>query len=50
MLDLFGERARWGDTLKPLQLTFANQVLPTFADSTEIDIPLACSYDFDVAV
>lgn len=49
MLDLFGERVRWGDTLKPLQLAFANQVLPSFTGSTEIDIPLACSYDFDVA-
>ncbi len=49
MLDLFGERARWGDTLKPLQLAFANQVVPSFTGATEIDVALACSYDFDVA-
>ena len=26
--DLFGERARWGDTLKPMQLGFLNHVVP----------------------
>lgn len=49
MRDLFGERARWGDTLKPLQLAFANQVVPSFTERTEIDVALACSYDFDIA-
>ena len=47
--DLFGERSRWGDTLKPMQLAFANQVVPGFTDSTDVDLALACSYDFDVA-
>jgi hypothetical protein len=47
--DLFGERSRWGSTLKPLQLAFANQVVPGFTGTTEIGISLACSYDFDVA-
>ncbi|HVI35046.1 MAG TPA: DUF6084 family protein [Gaiellales bacterium] len=47
--DLFGERARWGTTLKPLQLAFANQVVPGFTGSTEVDLGLPCSYDFDVA-
>jgi Family of unknown function (DUF6084) len=49
MRDLFGERSRWGDTLKPLQLAFANQVVPSFAGETDVDLALACSYDFDVA-
>jgi hypothetical protein len=47
--DLFGERPRWGDTLKPLQLSFVNQVVASFTDSTEIDLALPASYDFDVA-
>jgi hypothetical protein len=47
--DLFGERSRWGDTLKPLQLAFLNQVVPSFRDETEIDLSLPASYDFDVA-
>jgi hypothetical protein len=49
MRDLFGERARWGDTLKPFQLAFMNQVVPSFVGETEIDVALACSYDFEVA-
>ncbi|MCU1655452.1 MAG: hypothetical protein JWO57_108 [Pseudonocardiales bacterium] len=47
--DLFGERSRWGDTLKPLQLAFVNQVVPSFTGETDIDVALPCSYDFDVA-
>jgi hypothetical protein len=47
--DLFGERSRWGDTLKPVQLAFVNQVVPSFTGETDIDVALSCSYDFDVA-
>jgi hypothetical protein len=47
--DLFGERPRWGDTLKPLQLAFVNQVVPGFTGETDIEVALACSYDFEVA-
>lgn len=49
MRDLFGERARWGDTLKPLQLAFVNQVVPGFTTQSDVDLALPCSYDFDVA-
>jgi hypothetical protein len=49
MQDLFGDRARWGSTLKPLQLGFVNQMVPTFTDRTDVEIALPCSYDFDVA-
>jgi hypothetical protein len=49
MQDLFGERSRWGTTLKPLQLGFVNQMVPSFTDETDVDIALPCSYDFDVA-
>jgi hypothetical protein len=47
--DLFGGRARWGDTLKPLQLGFLNHVVPSFTGSIEVEMPLAGSYDFDIA-
>ena len=49
MRDLFGERARWGDTLKPLQLAFVSQTVPGFEGRTDIGLALPCSYDFDVA-
>lgn len=47
--DLFGHRSRWGDTLKPLQLSFVTQIVPAFSGSTEIDVPVPCSYDLEVA-
>ena len=47
--DLFGERPRWGTTLKPLQLGFVNQMVTTFAGQTDVEVALPCSYDFDVA-
>jgi hypothetical protein len=49
MQDLFGERSRWGTTLKPLQLGFVNQMVPSFTDKTDVDVALPCSYDFDMA-
>jgi uncharacterized protein DUF6084 len=49
LADLFGDRSRWGETLKALQLAFVSQLVPGFTGSTEIDVPLPCSYDFDVA-
>jgi hypothetical protein len=47
--DLFGERSRWGSTLRPLQLAFVSQVVPSFREAIDIDLALPCSYDFDVA-
>ena len=47
--DLFGDRARWGDTLKPMQLGFLNHVVPSFTGAIDVEMPLACSYDFDIA-
>jgi hypothetical protein len=49
LVDLFGSRTRWAGTLKPLQLAFVNQVVPSFTGVTEVDLALPCSYDFDVA-
>jgi hypothetical protein len=47
--DLFGERARWGDTLKPMQLGYVNHVVPGFTGETDVDLALPVSYDIDVA-
>lgn len=47
--DLFGDRPRWGETLKPLQLAFINQMVPGFSRKTDVELALPCSYDFDVA-
>jgi uncharacterized protein DUF6084 len=47
--DLFGERARWADTMQPLLWTHASVVVPGFRGSTQVDLPIPCSYDFEVA-
>ena len=49
LLDLFGEPARWSDTLQPLQFAFVSHIVPGFAGSTDVDLPVACTYDFEVA-
>lgn len=47
--DLFGETSRWGDTLKPFQFANVAQMVSRFVDSTEVDLPIACTYDMEVA-
>jgi hypothetical protein len=47
--DLFGETARWGETLKPLQWTTVSTMVPGFSGSLEIDVEVPCTYDLDVA-
>ncbi len=49
VVDLFGNRARWGTTMQPLQLAFLSQVLPGFTGACEFDLVLPLSYDVDVA-
>lgn len=49
LLDLFGERERWARSMKPLLWTIAVLNVPRFERETEIDLPLPCSFDFDVA-
>lgn len=46
--DLFGDTARWSDTLKPLQLTTVATMVPGFSGSTEIDLPVAFTYDLEI--
>jgi hypothetical protein len=47
--DLFGERQRWSDTLKPLQFAMISTMVPGFAGSIEIDLPVPFSYDLQIA-
>lgn len=47
--DLFGEPARWAETLNPLHLSTLTVMVPTFSDSIEVDLPIPCSYDLEVA-
>lgn len=49
VVDLFGTKERYGETLRPLLWTHAVQMVSAFRGSTDIELPLACSYDFEVA-
>jgi hypothetical protein len=48
LLELFGERGRWGDTVKPFQFANTSTVVASFTDSIEVDISVPCSYDMEV--
>ncbi len=46
--DLFGTPERWGETLKPFLWTHAATTIQGFTGETEVDLPVACTYDFEV--
>jgi len=49
LLELFGEPARWGDTVKPFLWTHVTTLVRAFTGSVELDLAVPCTYDFDVA-
>jgi hypothetical protein len=49
MRDLFGEPERWSHTLRSLLWTHASLVVPSFQASTFADLPIHCTFDFNVA-
>lgn len=48
--ELFGEPERWSTTLHPLVWTNANVTVPGFTGTTVNDIPVPCTFDFNVAI
>ena len=48
MKELFGEPERWGKTLRTFLWTNVNTVVPRFTGSATVDLPVPCSYDFEV--
>lgn len=49
LMDLFGEPDRWGQTLRTMLWTHASIVVPRFVGSVVTDIPVPCTFDFNVA-
>src|ERR1700731_1747985 len=47
--DLFGEPQRWGQTLKTMLWTHVAVSVPPFQRETSVDIPVPCTFDFNVA-
>jgi hypothetical protein len=48
LLGLFGERARWNDTLKSFTWMHCNATVPGFSGHTEFALALPCTYDLEV--
>jgi hypothetical protein len=46
--DLFGDTARWADTLKPMQFTTVATMVPRFTGSIEVDLPVLFTYDLEI--
>lgn len=45
---LFGDRERWRSTLKPFLWMQCSATVPGFTGSVEVDLPMPCTYDFEV--
>jgi hypothetical protein len=48
LLELFGEPARWRDTLKPFFWTQVSLMVSAFEGTAEVPLPVGFSYDFEV--
>jgi hypothetical protein len=48
LTDMFGPRERWADTLRSFLWMQTSTLVPGFTGSTVADLPLACTYDFEV--
>ncbi len=48
LLDLFGPRERWGRTQHTFVWQHATAMVPGFTGATQVDMPLECTYDFEV--
>jgi uncharacterized protein DUF6084 len=49
LYELFDEPARWHETLRPLLWTHLSVLVPRFAGAIDLDVPVACTYDLEVA-
>jgi hypothetical protein len=49
LFELFGPVKDWGSTLRTLLWTRITTVVPPFTGSTVVELPVACSYDMEVA-
>ena len=47
--DLFGKPEEWGRTLRSMLWTHASVNVPSFTGSALVDVPVPCTFDFNVA-
>jgi hypothetical protein len=49
LYELFGDTPQWGDSLRPFLWTHVSTTVGGFDGVTEFDLPVECTYDFEVA-
>ncbi|MHB8671112.1 MAG: DUF6084 family protein [Acidimicrobiales bacterium] len=49
LYEIFGETPQWGDSLRPFLWTHVSTMVGGFSDSIDVDLPIECTYDFEVA-
>jgi hypothetical protein len=49
LADLFGEPERWGQTLRSMLWTHTSAIVPPFTGDTVVELPVPCTFDFNVA-
>jgi Family of unknown function (DUF6084) len=49
LLDLFGPRERWSTTQRTFLWQHTSTTVTGFSGATQIELPLECTYDFEVA-
>ncbi len=49
LYELFGEPERWGQTLRTMLWTHSNINVPSFTENVTVDLPVPCSFDFNIA-
>lgn len=47
--EIFGNRERWGATMRSMLWTHANVMVQSFSGTTVVDMPIECTYDFNIA-
>jgi Family of unknown function (DUF6084) len=48
LLEVFGDASQWAQSMRSLQWMRGSLNVPRFAGSTQVRIPLPCTFDFDV--
>ena len=48
LYEQFGPTPQWGESLRPFLWTHVATMLPGFTGTTEFDLPVECTYDFEV--
>ena len=49
LYEMFGDTPLWGSSLRPFLWTHVSSTFGGFTGSTEVDLPVECTYDFEVA-